>query len=91
MSQPPSDSPSAAQPPCRRWENRIARRYYLAAVRRNLFGQWELWRGWGGIGAALGGQACDPTHDESTAWHALGRLARERERRGYVETTATRP
>lgn len=69
-----------------RWERRHDGRYYEAVVQRDLFGGWELWRCWGGIGSPRGGQRADPTPDEQACQVALRRVALRRRRRGYELT-----
>lgn len=66
-----------------RWEHRDAGRYYEAAVQRDLFGGWVVWRCWGGIGSPRGGQQTDPAADEQAGQAALQRVAKRRQRRGY--------
>lgn len=77
----------AAQPPAAAHLRRIdpARnmaRYYGLAVRRNLFGEWELVREWGRIGRS--GQVRSAAYStEGEAAAALDRQRRAKERRGY--------
>lgn len=72
---------------CRvRWERHDAGRYYEAVVQRDLFGGWELWRCWGGIGSPRGGQRSDPAPSEQAGHAELRRVALRRQRRGYKLT-----
>lgn len=77
----------AAQPPASAHLCRIdpacnMARYYGLAVRRNLFGEWELVREWGRIGRS--GQVRSAAyHTERAAAAALDRQRRVKERRGY--------
>lgn len=66
-----------------RWENRVCGRYYLATARRNLWGEWEVWRAWGAIGSRLGGQLSEPAADEAAARAGVARVAARRQLRGY--------
>ncbi|NJN00807.1 MAG: WGR domain-containing protein [Aquincola sp.] len=68
-----------------RWENHHQRRFYEAFVQRDLFGGWELWKVWGGLGSARGGQQVLPAGDEQSGLAALAQLCRHRERRGYMQ------
>jgi predicted DNA-binding WGR domain protein len=86
----PSTPPAAASIRVR-WENRHRRRYYEAVVQRDLFGGWELWRVWGGLGSARGGQHVLHAADERSGLAALAQLARQRERRGYVQVAGCGP
>lgn len=71
--------------PCRRlrWENRSQRRYYEAVVQQDLFGGWEVWRTWGGLSSARGGQLVVPSASEQAGLAELQSLATHRLRRGY--------
>lgn len=75
--------PRAALPAVQRWENRATGRYYLATVRRNLWGDWEVWRAWGAIGSSLGGQLSEPADSEAAARARVARVAARRQLRGY--------
>jgi predicted DNA-binding WGR domain protein len=66
-----------------RWENAANGHYYQAMALQNLWGEWELWRGWGRAGSKLGGQRRDPAADGAAALRALAAVAARRERRGY--------
>jgi hypothetical protein len=79
-----------------RWENRSRRRYYEAVVQQDLFGEWEVWRTWGGLGSARGGQLVVPSASEQAGLAELQSLATHRLRRGYLlaagpDRVATRP
>lgn len=83
----PQGGSSTTEFTCRvRWERHDAGRYYEAVVQRDLFGGWELWRCWGGIGSPRGGQRADPAPDEQAGLDALRRVALRRQRRGYELT-----
>jgi len=66
-----------------RWECVDKHRYYMACVQRNLFGELEVWRAWGGIGSLHGGQQCDPVADLKAAVAKLATIERRRRARGY--------
>ncbi len=66
-----------------RWENPSRRRYYEAVVQQDLFGGWEVWRAWGGIGSARGRQLAVPSDSAQAGLAELDALARRRQRRGY--------
>ncbi len=62
---------------------RNMRRYYRIAIESDLFGKSSLVREWGRIGSR--GQMLVETHsDEGQAVNALMKLARAKERKGYV-------
>jgi predicted DNA-binding WGR domain protein len=62
---------------------RNMRRYYRMAIESDLFGKSSLMREWGRIGSR--GQMLVETHaDEGQAVNALLKLARAKERKGYV-------
>lgn len=67
-----------------RWEHREAGRYYEATLQQDLFGGWEVWKRWGGIGQARGGQQCLPVPDQARGLSELGATARRRRARGYA-------
>jgi len=58
-------------------------RYYLCGVQQDLFGRWELWRGWGAKGSALGNCLRQPASDEAHAQALLAELLKTRQARGY--------
>ncbi len=59
------------------------RRYYRLAIQSDLFGKASLVREWGRIGSR--GQMLIETHpDEGQAVNALMKLARAKQRKGYV-------
>jgi hypothetical protein len=64
----------------RRWEHRG----YEAHVPRDLFGQWQVVRVWGGVGRAHGACRCDPVSDPLAGHQAVAEIARRRVRRGYL-------
>lgn len=62
---------------------RNMRRYYRMAIESDLFGKSSLVREWGRVGSR--GQMLVETHfDEGQAVNALMKLARAKERKGYV-------
>jgi predicted DNA-binding WGR domain protein len=61
---------------------RNRRRFYALSVERDLFGEWSLVRQWGRIGRP-GRLRCDLYPSAGAALDALGRLARQKRRRGY--------
>lgn len=65
-----------------RWES--STRYYLVIVQRNLFGDLEVIRTWGGKRNRLGGQHTMPVASIAEASSMLADEARRRERRGYA-------
>lgn len=64
-----------------RWETPV--RYYTLVVQRNLFGQWELVRAWGGRGTRLGAVRVDPAASFDEASSLMDAESMRRERRGY--------
>jgi len=64
-----------------RWTT--ATRYYQLFVQRNLFGQWELVRAWGGRNSRLGRHLVDPATSRDDALAMLATESRRRQRRGY--------
>lgn len=62
---------------------RNMRRFYMMTIQPNLFGGSSLIRAWGRIGTR-GRQKVELFENEDTADRALDRLARIRQRRGYV-------
>ena len=81
------DSESEPLPAAERWEYAKKGRYYLACVQRNLFGDLEVWRAWGGIGSRRGGQQFDPVSDVDSARVRLAAIDRRRRARGYCWST----
>jgi predicted DNA-binding WGR domain protein len=70
-------------PAAERWEHAAKGRYYTTCVQRNLFGDLEVWRAWGGIGSRRGGQLCDPVVDAAAASARLATINQRRQARGY--------
>ena len=68
------------------WHNPANRRRYQAVLGPDLFGDTVLWRGWCGADGQRGGEMADVFTWEEGADRALKRVARRRERRGYVKT-----
>jgi predicted DNA-binding WGR domain protein len=79
-------SPAAGGAACSRlrWETCSRRRDYEAVVRKDLFGGWEVWRTWGGLGSTRGGQLVVPSASEQACLAELQTLAAHRQRRGYL-------
>jgi hypothetical protein len=82
---PTGASPDSSRMAFRRLrrENHSRRRYYEAVVQQDLFGGWEVWRAWGGIGSARGGQLVVPSAAEQAGLAELDALAKRRQCRGY--------
>lgn len=72
-----------------RWET--PERYYTLVVQRNLFGEWELVRAWGGRGVRLGAVRVDPAADFGEAAAMMAAEAERRKRRGYRAAALTSP
>jgi predicted DNA-binding WGR domain protein len=73
-----------------RWQSRRfekGARYYVAEVRQDLFGGWELARHWGRKASALGGGRALPYPAQADALAQLAAVAKRRASRGYHETT----
>ena len=68
-----------------RWENPSNRRYYAAVVQQNLFGEWEMFCYWGGIGTRRGGSRAMPALSREDALHKLAKLSTRRSRRHYEQ------
>ena len=71
-------------PAQQRWECAEKRRYYLVRVQRNLFAELEVWRAWGDIGSARGGQRVDPVADLDAACARVAVIEQRRRVRGYA-------
>ena len=69
-------------PVAQRWECADKRRYYVAVIQRDLFGDIEVWRCWGGIGSRRGGQQVSPANDQVRAISLLHDIGRRRASRG---------
>ena len=67
-----------------RWQCADKRRYYVATVQRDLFGDIEVWRCWGGSGSRRGGQQVSPVADETSAARLMTEIGRRRISRGYA-------
>ncbi len=84
----PTALPSAAQAmdpmPGGMWRWETATRYYMAWMQRNLWGELELARVWGGKASAQGRVRFDVVADDTQGQRLLLRLQRQRQRRGYV-------
>lgn len=68
-----------------RWENPATRRYYVATVQQNLFGEWELYCCWGGIGTRRGNGRVVPAASREEAQNLLTILSIRRLRRHYTQ------
>lgn len=66
-----------------RFENPKNRRYYEARILCNLFGEWEVFCLWGGIGSALGNSKAWPAADLNAAVKHLSAVTKRRNARGY--------
>ena len=62
-----------------------ASRYYIAEVTQDLFGTWLLKRSWGGLGSRRGSSMTIPAENYEEAQMLLASVARQREKRGYVQ------
>ena len=78
-------SDAEALPAVRRWECAGKRRYYMACVQRNLFGELEVWRVWGATGSARGGQRIDPVADLDAAHEQVSLIEKRRRARGDID------
>jgi predicted DNA-binding WGR domain protein len=68
-----------------RWENPATRRYYVASVQQDLFGEWELYCCWGGIGTRRGNSRSVPADSYGDAQAKLARLSIRRLKRHYTQ------
>ena len=84
----PPTLPVTESHPCegavRRWEHKATRRYYEARMVRDLFGEWQLMRVWGGIGSARGALRFAPLAEPGAFADELARIDKRRVKRGYV-------
>ena len=84
----PSAGAAAAAHACestvRRWENPGAGRYYEARLVRDLFGDWQVLRVWGGIGTPRGAMRFSPLTGPRTFAGELERIDKRRRQRGYL-------
>ena len=64
-------------------------RYYLCCVRQDLFGDWIVWRAWGGKTSALGRSMRLLAASEAQALELLATVLKERAIRGYVLVPST--
>jgi hypothetical protein len=67
----------------RRWENPQTRRYYEAWVLKNLFGDWEVFCVWGGIGSRRGGYRAIPAASNQDALEKMITIDTRRRHRRY--------
>lgn len=68
------------------WHNPANGRRYQAVLGPDLFGDWVLWRGWCSADGRRGGERRDVFTWEEEGEALLKRVARRRERRGYLES-----
>ena len=66
-----------------RWENPHSRRYYQAWAGTDLFGDWEVFVMWGGIGTRRGHSRSLPAADREDAARILDSIANRRKQRQY--------
>lgn len=66
-----------------RWETE--KRYYLASLNRDLFGDWVVTRVWGGRSNRLGRISDVPVPDFLAGIDLLNQIAQQRKRRGYQQ------
>jgi predicted DNA-binding WGR domain protein len=67
------------------WQNLDNGRYYYEAwASTDLFGDWEIIKIWGRCGTALGRLVNVPVESSEAVQRALLRVARARQRHGYV-------
>ncbi len=67
----------------RRWENPQTRRYYDAWALKNLFGDWEVYCVWGGIGTRRGGSRAVPAASLADALEKMTAIDTRRRQRHY--------
>lgn len=70
-----------------RWENPATRRYYRAIVQQNLWGDWELYCVWGGIGNQRGNSKVIPATSRDDANLKMTALTNRRLKRHYHQVT----
>ena len=63
---------------------RTPMRHYRAIVQRDLFGNWEFMRIWGGRGSGRGGSKVLPVADREAGLRLMQQQALRRHARGYV-------
>lgn len=73
-------------PVVRRWQS--ADRYYTAMLVQDLFGQWTVFRAWGGLRSALGSALVEVVADYQAGLSALRELDKRRRARGYSRMAA---
>lgn len=78
------------QPACHRWENVSAGRYYEARMVRDLFGDWQVMRVWGGIGSGHGAVRFAPLAEPGAFAAVLERIDKRRAQRG-LHPAAVKP
>ena len=66
-----------------RWVNEDKRRYYQAALVRDLFGDWVLVTAWGGLDSHLGKMASTAVESQADGQARMQALDRRRRQRGY--------
>ncbi len=65
-----------------------ATRYYMCCTQVDLFGDWEVWRAWGGKGTRRGSSLRQPARDQLDAQRLLDDVLRLRAAHGYKPTVA---
>ena len=70
-----------------RWENPASRRYCRAIVQQGLWGDWELYCVWGGIGSQRGNGKAIPAGGRDGARLKLAALTTRRLKRHYRQVT----
>ncbi len=71
----------------KRWETES--RYYLASLHRDLFGEWVVYRIWGGKHNGRGNSRLDRVDSEEEGCRLLETIAKTRGRHGYREMPDT--
>ncbi len=66
----------------RRWQTE--QRYYIATLEKNLFGEWEVRKYWGGRGTRLGGKQTLPVPTYEEGKQHMQKVEKERKQRGYT-------
>jgi hypothetical protein len=66
-------------------------RHYRGVVQLNLFGEWELFRVWGGNGSLRGGCLVQPVATREEGLLELQRVDRHRVSRGYTRVAEQPP
>lgn len=67
-----------------RWENSQKKRYYEVRLLQNLFGEWELFCVWGGVGTNLGNAKSMPIVSREDAYGQIDQIAARRKQHRYL-------